>query len=534
MSRMIARKWWAAWALVVLLGTGITADEPPAPAEAPAIPNDRAAQPLPSPDLPQPATDGPEAIRQDQPSFLVRAEVNHPSRSYREGQALELKVASEEDAYLYVLYQQADGKTYQIFPNSTQRDNRVKARQAVQVPASGDLFRWRVGPPFGTEIIKVIASKEPLDSPPPAKGASPFTPIDAGQIKGIEVEIGDEEPAAWAECQIEVYTYARTETQDPAARRVGLFVGVSKHWLNQTVGGINDLSVCHIDARNLDAVLREQGGLDESLILNNEMARRANIEAAITDWLPGVTRPGDTVFIMFSGHAGPIPDTNGDEADGQDEAFVPHDYISPNVYYTLRDAEAQGQLPDELRSTYDDLRQLFANFASEEEAVLWCLHNTMVSDDVLGHWLQRLDGRKIVVILDACHSGGFAVHEKSLAPAAGERFDFLDREVSRLKDLGQRETVLISACSVNETAMEKLEGDGGVLVWHLAEAIRHSRGGLTVTDTFKLADEAIAAYWQSDVVQQADAASRADGGQGVIPHHPQLIDYSTRPIYFKP
>ena len=47
---------------------------------------------------------------QGQPAFLVRAEVNHATRDYREGDALSVGVASEVDAYLYVFYQQADGK----------------------------------------------------------------------------------------------------------------------------------------------------------------------------------------------------------------------------------------------------------------------------------------------------------------------------------------------------------------------------------------------------------------------------------------
>jgi hypothetical protein len=51
-----------------------------------------------------------QTARNRQPAFLVRAEVNHATRDYREGDALSVGVASEVDAYLYVFYQQADGK----------------------------------------------------------------------------------------------------------------------------------------------------------------------------------------------------------------------------------------------------------------------------------------------------------------------------------------------------------------------------------------------------------------------------------------
>src|SRR4051812_4727443 len=62
-------------------------------------------------------------IRNSQPGFLVRAEVNHATRDYREGDALSVRVASEEAAFVYVLYRQADGRVFQVFPNTHQPDN---------------------------------------------------------------------------------------------------------------------------------------------------------------------------------------------------------------------------------------------------------------------------------------------------------------------------------------------------------------------------------------------------------------------------
>lgn len=38
------------------------------------------------------------------------------------------------------------------------------------------------------------------------------------------------------------------------------------------------------------------------------------------------TAPGDWAFILYSGHGTWIPDANGDEPDGRDEALVPYDY----------------------------------------------------------------------------------------------------------------------------------------------------------------------------------------------------------------
>src|SRR4051812_34173945 len=102
-----------------------------------------------------------DRVRNPAPEFLVRAAVNHATRSYREGDALSVHVACEVDAYVYVLYQQADGSSFQIFPNRLQPDNHVAARQAIELPGHDDLFRWQIAAPFGKEVIKVIASREP-------------------------------------------------------------------------------------------------------------------------------------------------------------------------------------------------------------------------------------------------------------------------------------------------------------------------------------------------------------------------------------
>src|SRR5438309_2201074 len=91
--------------LLVLASAGPTPAQPPAP-QAGTL-RDRARNPA--------------------PEFLVRAAVNHATRSYREGDALSIHVACEVDAYVYVLYQQADGRSFQIFPNRLQPDNRVAA-----------------------------------------------------------------------------------------------------------------------------------------------------------------------------------------------------------------------------------------------------------------------------------------------------------------------------------------------------------------------------------------------------------------------
>ena len=104
----------------------------------------------------------PERIMQNTPSFFVRIRLDRADRRYRDGEMLRLNLLSEKAAFAYVLYKQADGQIFQIFPNSAQPDNRIRPGHEVLIPKNDDLFRWRVGPPFGQEIIKVVATVKPL------------------------------------------------------------------------------------------------------------------------------------------------------------------------------------------------------------------------------------------------------------------------------------------------------------------------------------------------------------------------------------
>ena len=60
-----------------------------------------------------------------------------------------------------------------------------------------------------------------------------------------------------------------------------------------------------------------------------------------------------------------------------------------------------------------------------------------------------LDGRQVVVILETCHSGGFATHESESTkgiekPQPVDDFNFLGPQLGRLKDIGQPEIALLA------------------------------------------------------------------------------------------
>jgi hypothetical protein len=112
-------------------------------------------------------------------------------------------------------------------------------------------------------------------------------------------------------------------------------------------------------------------GFERVKTLADARAHRQAVLAALRDWLPEGVRRSDRVLIYFSGHGSRILDRDGDEQgdDGADEVLV---------LYDARPAPGLGHDP---------------------------AHGGLLVDDELGHLLGAIPSERVLVILDACHSG---------------------------------------------------------------------------------------------------------------------------------
>jgi metacaspase-1 len=95
--------------------------------------------------------------------------------------------------------------------------------------------------------------------------------------------------------------------------------------------GINDypkapLRGCVNDAEGWGAFFRDVAGFDRVKTLLNREAKMSAVTREIRAMLE-VSGPGDVVRIQYSGHGTRVPDKDGDEADGYDEALVLYDGI---------------------------------------------------------------------------------------------------------------------------------------------------------------------------------------------------------------
>ena len=150
--------------------------------------------------------------------------------------------------------------------------------------------------------------------------------------------------------------------------------------INDYPGTSNDLSGCVNDARDWAAELQARGFEVSALI--DAQATHAAMTGAIGKLIADAQR-GDTIVFTYSGHGTWVPDQDGDEPDGRDEALCPYDI------------NTRGALLD------DDIRTLFDH---------------------------RGAGVRLLLISDSCHSGSVSRGDDSDLDAGGPRARFLPPE----------------------------------------------------------------------------------------------------------
>jgi hypothetical protein len=138
-----------------------------------------------------------------------------------------------------------------------------------------------------------------------------------------------------------------------AAKAISLHIGLNGVSAAAYSGWDGPLAACEFDANDM-AVIAKAKGMRSSVLLTKK-ATRANALAGMRGAVKTL-KAGDLFFMTYSGHGGQVPDTNGDEPDGQDET--------------------------------------------------WCLYDGQLIDDELYLELSRFAaGVRILVLSDSCHSG---------------------------------------------------------------------------------------------------------------------------------
>jgi len=144
---------------------------------------------------------------------------------------------------------------------------------------------------------------------------------------------------------------------------------------------------------------------------------------------------------------------------------------------------------------------------------------TMLLDKTFGRWVQALDGRKVIVILDTCHSGGQIEGMKAptntqdrLRYARGvdrikkphrekwTKKHFLDTELLRSKAIGQKNAAVLASATFKQLAFERREGDLGVMTYYLVEKLEQGKGTLTLKELAEYARPKVKKYVEDEFI----------------------------------
>ncbi|KAL8243714.1 hypothetical protein R6Q59_009972 [Mikania micrantha] len=125
---------------------------------------------------------------------------------------------------------------------------------------------------------------------------------------------------------------------DLHGKKKALLIGINY------IGSNNALRGCINDVHNMIQWLIQNYGFkrDDMVVLTDDQNQpraiptRQNILDAM-GWLVSGARPGDNLFLHYSGHGGRTEDLDGDEEDGYDECIYPVDFQQTNPGHIIDD-----------------------------------------------------------------------------------------------------------------------------------------------------------------------------------------------------
>jgi hypothetical protein len=361
-------------------------------------------------------------VRQKAP-FAVRLATDHADRVYRNGEIADVTVTSEKDGYLYLFACTGEGQVRCVFPNRLQTDLRIAAEKEVTVAVrvSGS----HLG---GHLLLQALVTPEELTGLAPegftAEGhLSLGTGMSAvGRLRAVAEEL-KARPNDWSEGHTALAS---------SHVSVGVFIGIDQY----KDANIHGLRTPVKDVREMASALGRQG-LDRTWILTNKKASLSQIRKILCEDVPAATVAGDLVILYWSGQGGRMAAAPGTKRDGYESFLVPYDGL--------------------LREDGATLRQ------------------SMLPGPTLGSWLQALEGRKVMVILDTSHAGGI-----------GEDI------------AGKGEIQVLAACTAKQHAFEDKDGRHSVMTNCLLEYLHREKKALSLSEAFDYVRERVPAYMQEN------------------------------------
>ncbi|GEM_PF-3018833 len=225
-----------------------------------------------------------------------------------------------------------------------------------------------------------------------------------------------------------------------ASDRYAIVIGVADY-----PGDTQDRSwVADTDDQIVQTLIDDCEFLPENILhLEDNAAHVDGIARAITDWLDPLESSSSTVFIYFTGHGGVVADAAPlDEDDGLDEVL--------------------------------------------------CAWDGYIRDDTLRQLLDRLESQNIVVVVDACHSGGHIDDE--LEPES------ITTDVSPFSDISGPGIQVVTSSQEDELSWRYEKLNSSVFSFYFTRALSESEadldndGAVSAEEAFRWASPRVIRY----------------------------------------
>ncbi len=272
---------------------------------------------------------------------------------------------------------------------------------------------------------------------------------------------------------------------------------------------------CVNDVMAMQEILTEifDFATDHIKILLNREATKKNIVAGLKWLSQGGSDPAVRVF-HYAGHGHPLPDTSGDETDGQDEALAPYDY-KPGVNKTF--------LID------DELKKLYKRFPANSNLtlVMDCCHSgsnqrrdltrkrtfrsiplTFEERQAIAQAKKKFVDKRNQEIMQkvAAKLRGKKYTKKNLTSLIGEMIQSYEKQPFGGNYNLREGNILLAACQPHEGATDTEIGDKphGVFTYYLTQILRETRGQIKYGELIKKVGEAFRDHSFDDQVPQLE------------------------------
>ena len=263
------------------------------------------------------------AVAMPSSDLAVEVWIDRPSGVYGQGEPVGIYVRPSEAAHVTVFNTNASGATTVVFPNQYQTQNRVAANQVLQVPGPGMQYQLLVGPPFGANLIKVLATKRPVSLLAAAEFAQSgafrnFRGSPEALARQLNVVAEQAPDAGWANAEL-TFVSAPSAGASPAvtvlpavpgrptsgipaldallAKEGGFGLQLALHRDGYAVGEALTLTAVAERDCSLTLVSIDEGG-EATVLVPNRLEKRPELTAGTVRFLPGT---GSAVEYRVSG-----------------------------------------------------------------------------------------------------------------------------------------------------------------------------------------------------------------------------------------